>query len=431
MDVASPERTGSTRRRVSLALFTFASALSLLLCLALVSLWVRSEGDVEGVALSRLDRALAVRSTDGVLGLTMIWDAPATASSARQGWSFWRQQRFRGAHERSLFSFQIGRTLAAPEGAWRFGNRRFISITSPYWLPVLVTALLPARWLWVRRRSRPQNQDGFCASCGYDLTGNVSGVCPECGMNACEARVRRNQRSRRFAVATVTIPLLLLAPSIGRTAADQYRDYAAWKHRLALQQQYLNFTAPGDQVVWTEDPVVARQLSARADYMRVGDCVCFAPLIKEEAPGLRISFNGGPALFLHGRRTADGVDRLVNVGLMALEDCEHLRANVLVPMSNREPELRQAGQSDLIIRRWQDEPITFMIGQPDPADPSHFTIGYSMSGQSGTIDGWLTSAKTVRMQVRDGPAKTLKTSPTSIPFFGGKWGGTPPDRKTR
>jgi hypothetical protein len=27
-----------------------------------------------------------------------------------------------------------------------------------------------------------------CGSCGYDLTGNVSGVCPECGMNVAEKR---------------------------------------------------------------------------------------------------------------------------------------------------------------------------------------------------------------------------------------------------
>lgn len=25
---------------------------------------------------------------------------------------------------------------------------------------------------------------GFCQNCGYDLTGNVSGVCPECGTKA-------------------------------------------------------------------------------------------------------------------------------------------------------------------------------------------------------------------------------------------------------
>jgi len=29
------------------------------------------------------------------------------------------------------------------------------------------------------RRKRPQ--PGHCAQCGYNLTGNVSGICPECG----------------------------------------------------------------------------------------------------------------------------------------------------------------------------------------------------------------------------------------------------------
>jgi hypothetical protein len=38
-------------------------------------------------------------------------------------------------------------------------------------------------WLWeqpaeVRQRRR---RTGLCSRCGYDLTGNVSGVCPECG----------------------------------------------------------------------------------------------------------------------------------------------------------------------------------------------------------------------------------------------------------
>jgi hypothetical protein len=35
-------------------------------------------------------------------------------------------------------------------------------------------------WGAVRRRS-PRYKPGRCRSCGYDLTGNVSGVCPECG----------------------------------------------------------------------------------------------------------------------------------------------------------------------------------------------------------------------------------------------------------
>jgi len=46
------------------------------------------------------------------------------------------------------------------------------------WLPLLLTAI-PTAWLWHRdrRRIRP----GCCLRCGYDLTGNTSGVCPECG----------------------------------------------------------------------------------------------------------------------------------------------------------------------------------------------------------------------------------------------------------
>ena len=51
------------------------------------------------------------------------------------------------------------------------------------------------------------------------------------------------------------------------------------------------------------------------------------------------------------------------------------------------------------------EVVTFFAGQPDPTDASHFTIGYSNSAQSGVIDCWLGNGQTIRMQIRDGPAK--------------------------
>ena len=31
------------------------------------------------------------------------------------------------------------------------------------------------------RTPKTQHREGFCDQCGYDLTGNVSGICPECG----------------------------------------------------------------------------------------------------------------------------------------------------------------------------------------------------------------------------------------------------------
>ena len=40
-------------------------------------------------------------------------------------------------------------------------------------------------WLWAflaRRAIRGRKHErGFCQSCGYNLAGNVSGICPECG----------------------------------------------------------------------------------------------------------------------------------------------------------------------------------------------------------------------------------------------------------
>lgn len=52
---------------------------------------------------------------------------------------------------------------------------RFLRI--PLWLPFVFVAVPIAFLWWVDRLALP----GFCAACGYDLTGNVSGRCPECG----------------------------------------------------------------------------------------------------------------------------------------------------------------------------------------------------------------------------------------------------------
>src|SRR5262249_52408076 len=50
------------------------------------------------------------------------------------------------------------------------------------WVLVLVLAAPPGfhlfRWLNSRRKMKHQNR---CSMCHYNLTGNTSGVCPECG----------------------------------------------------------------------------------------------------------------------------------------------------------------------------------------------------------------------------------------------------------
>jgi hypothetical protein len=52
-------------------------------------------------------------------------------------------------------------------------------LTVPLWAILLPSLVLPARYLWLKRRRAPAA--GLCRACRYDLRGNVSGVCPECG----------------------------------------------------------------------------------------------------------------------------------------------------------------------------------------------------------------------------------------------------------
>jgi len=52
----------------------------------------------------------------------------------------------------------------------------------PLWAPVLLFVIYPTI-AFVRSpvRRRRRRKKGLCLKCGYDLTGNVTGICPECG----------------------------------------------------------------------------------------------------------------------------------------------------------------------------------------------------------------------------------------------------------
>ena len=71
-----------------------------------------------------------------------------------------------------------------PSWVWEDYGAFGMTIRFPGWLPVLLLALLLATFLLgpLRRdRRRKRNQ---CIHCGYNLTGNESGACPECGETA-------------------------------------------------------------------------------------------------------------------------------------------------------------------------------------------------------------------------------------------------------
>ena len=54
-----------------------------------------------------------------------------------------------------------------------------VSVVLPIWMPFLLIAL-PTVLMFLRDRRRLPGS--HCQRCGYDLRGNVTGVCSECGM---------------------------------------------------------------------------------------------------------------------------------------------------------------------------------------------------------------------------------------------------------
>jgi hypothetical protein len=49
------------------------------------------------------------------------------------------------------------------------------------WLAIFVWSLIRARRGVRRYEEHQRHRQGLCPTCGYNLTGNTSGTCPECG----------------------------------------------------------------------------------------------------------------------------------------------------------------------------------------------------------------------------------------------------------
>ena len=175
-------------------LLNLLTALSMLLCVAVCVLWVRSFGAVDTLQYVRLADAVGGRST----GIA----AASLRGRVKLSVSWWPKRRGERLHTPSgwrAFSerLQPGMLERAPPDMaafwWRlgFGRRwddqhrrqgdRFLVL--PYW-PLFTLSLLPPvsagrRWLRCRDRSRK----GLCPACGYDLRASP-GRCPECGSAA-------------------------------------------------------------------------------------------------------------------------------------------------------------------------------------------------------------------------------------------------------
>jgi hypothetical protein len=165
-------------------LLSLLTALSLLLCVVAVALGAWSYRRVDCLSHFGRMRDLQLVSAKGRLSLRVIsYSSPRNRSAGSSGW-----QLFAGPPNLSLASPPqtiwsrlgfFGNTFPGRDGSYEYRTVTFpwaaVTVTSA--VPPVLSASLGLKRHWTSRRRRA----GQCRCCGYNLTGNVSGVCPECG----------------------------------------------------------------------------------------------------------------------------------------------------------------------------------------------------------------------------------------------------------
>ena len=179
-------------------LFTALSAGSMLLCVALCALWVRSAGHYDRLDYTWVSeppvyrRTCIVTSNAGQCSVGFVAfdleQVPATPPD-RGGWEHRSADRSTSPalmfppYRRSAFSTEFAFTHRPWTGTTVSGSAASFtdwSLRFPVWAAVVLSAVIPAGWSIVRLRSRTAGRRGDCRRCGYDLRASED-RCPECG----------------------------------------------------------------------------------------------------------------------------------------------------------------------------------------------------------------------------------------------------------
>jgi hypothetical protein len=155
------------------------TVLSMLLCVVALALWPHSYRSATIVQRLWPERNVLLVSVKGHVSLHEQV-APVFPTTE---WNFRFSPKFDERCVRHPVVWSAGGlSMERYDGTGDFIGSYDRSLVIPYWLPALVCLTLPmVRAASAIRYQRRRASLPACSTCGYDLTANVSGVCPECG----------------------------------------------------------------------------------------------------------------------------------------------------------------------------------------------------------------------------------------------------------
>jgi hypothetical protein len=225
------------------------------------------------------------------------------------------------------------------------------------------------------------------------------------------------RRWRYAAAALVGTALLAFAAFLRHRPWIWYGSQKAYDVHL-----YMTCATPKGTVAYDDDPARVAAIASGPDKIHYA-IDRFRSEIHYQNDLFRLVQWKAEFLFLHGRTAPNGYRRLVALGYGAghLVYGSYLHVDWRVLADDRstlnfETSLIYAQGDHLCLYAGQphsdDGPhftgksdrLRLYTGQPDPNDDSHFTIKYQIGNRPGTIDGWLQSDDSVKLQIRDGPA---------------------------